>query len=122
MTLHTIIMRDNQIQHVLPVTAFPNLKDIKDKSDKSLKVLLKSRKWIDDQLQAQIDFGNVEALKDCREIDQKVYEATQGGPVIKAQIQRALKLGYHTVRDSLYRLNARNLVERVGAHGWRAKS
>ena len=122
MTLHTIIMRDNQIQHVLPVTAFPNLKDIKDKSDKSLKVLLKSRKWIDDQLQAQIDFGNVEALKDCREIDQRVYEITQSGPVIKAQIQRALNLSYHTVRDSLYRLNARNLIERVDVHGWRAKS
>lgn len=121
MTLHTIIMRDNQIQHVMPESAFINLKDTKD-ADKTFKVLLKSRKWIDDQLQAQIDFGNVEALKDCREIDQRVYEITQDGPVIKAQIQRALNLGYHTVRDSLYRLNARNLVERVDVHGWRAKS
>ena len=52
MTLHTIIMRDNQIQHVMPRTAFDNLRRFKD-SDKTLRIWVRSRNWITRQLDAE---------------------------------------------------------------------
>lgn len=52
MSLHTVILRDNEIQHVMPKTAFDNLRRVKD-SDKTLRIWLRSRDWINRQLQSE---------------------------------------------------------------------
>ena len=52
MSLHTVILRDNRIQHIMPKTAFDNLRRVKD-SDKTLRIWLRSRNWITRQLDAE---------------------------------------------------------------------
>lgn len=121
MTLHTIILRDNRIQHIMPASAYAKLSGVKD-TDKTFKVFLKSRKWADAHIADSVDFGDPETLNDLREIDQQVYQAALAGPVTKSQIQRALSLSYHFVRDSLNRLHNKSLVEKIGVHEWVARS
>ena len=52
MSLHTVILRDNRIQHIMPKTAFDNLRRVKD-SDKTLRIWLRSQNWITRQLDAE---------------------------------------------------------------------
>ncbi len=52
MTLHTVIIRENRIQHIMPKTAFDNLRRVKD-SDRTLRIWVRSRAWIAKQLQTE---------------------------------------------------------------------
>jgi hypothetical protein len=52
MSLHTVILRENRIQHIMPKTAFDNLRRVKD-PDKTLRIWVRSRDWIAKQLQAE---------------------------------------------------------------------
>lgn len=119
-SLHTVILRDNRVQHIMPASAYSNLFDVKD-TDKSFRVFLKSRKWIDDQIEAEATFEREHMLASLRSTEQRVYDAMLDCPVTKADIQRRTGLSYHLVRNTIADLTTRNLIEKAGDHQWVAK-
>lgn len=120
MSLHTVILRENRIQHIMPASAYSNLFGVKD-TDKTFKVFLKSRKWIDDQIEAEATFEREHMLASLRSTEQRVYDVMRDQPVTKADIQRRTGLSYHLVRNTIADLTTRNLIEKAGDHQWVAK-
>jgi predicted HTH transcriptional regulator len=120
MTLHTVILRENRIQHIMPASAYSNLFGVKD-TDKTFKVFLKSRKWIDDQIEAEATFEREHMLASLKTNEQRVYEAVRNKPATKAGIQRQTGLSYHLVRNTIADLTTRNLIEKAGDYQWVAK-
>jgi hypothetical protein len=121
MSLHTVILRENRVQHIMPKTAFDNLRRVKD-TDKTLRIWLRSRKWIDNQIEAEATFEREYMLASLRSTEQRVYGVMRDKPVTKAEIQRRTGLSYHLVRNTIADLTTRNLIEKAGDHQWVAKS
>ncbi len=121
MTLHTVIIRENRVQHIMPASAYSNLFGVKD-TDKTFKVFLKSRKWIEDQIEAEATFEREHMLASLKTNEARVYETVLDKPVSKAHIQRQTGLSYHIVRKTIRDLLCSGLVESAGEHLWVAKA
>jgi predicted HTH transcriptional regulator len=120
MTLHTIILRDNRIQHIMPASAYSNLFSVKD-TDKTFKVVLKSRDWIDAHVEAEATNEREFMLASLKTNEARVYEAVRNKPATKAGIQRQTGLSYHIVRNTIQDLICRDLIEKAGDYQWVAK-
>jgi hypothetical protein len=118
MTLQTVIIRDNRIHHLLPASAFDNIKDTKC-TDKSLRIYLKSRDWIDAFIaeQTAFDANNPELhLTPCERIVLSVV--TEHVQPLTA-IQKATGYTYHVAKNAMYKLRQLGIVESICQKGWR---